>query len=100
MSRARDRGARRAYGSPVDPALLRAFAQRDREAVARQKRAFWADRCASSPLAALEASGALHEHVRALRPDYPTAADREADLAHHVALKRLLDQASRAIALR
>ena len=86
--------------SVVDPALVRAFAQRDRARAARAKRAHWAELHASDPLATLAASGALHEHLRAVRPGYPTAADRAEDLAHHIEQKRLLDRASRALAVR
>ncbi len=38
--------------------------------------------------AALEVAARLNAHVRALRPDWPSAAERQADLAHH---QRMLD---------
>jgi hypothetical protein len=48
----------------------------------------------------LDAGHALFEHARRLRPDFPTERDRAEDLAHHVALKRLLDRARRAFTVR
>jgi len=85
----------------VDPAAVRAFATRDRESVQRAKRAYHADRhAASHAMAGFIAGQALREHVRRLRPDWPTPDDRAADLAHHVELKRLLDRAADAFARR
>jgi hypothetical protein len=83
----------------MDPADIRAFVQRARGEVEREKRDYWAKQYAEgSYLRTLEASQALYEHVRRLRPDFPTERDRAEDLAHHVALKQLLDRASRALA--
>lgn len=85
----------------MDPAAIRAFVQRSRTEVEREKRAFWAEQYeARSYRRTLEASGALYEHVRRIRPDFPTDRDRVEDLANHVALKRLLDRASRCFARR
>jgi hypothetical protein len=85
----------------MDPAHLRAFARRARVEVEREKRAYWARQHRERTYrATLDASYALYEHVRRIRPDFPTERDRAEDLAHHVALKRLLDRASRALAVR
>jgi hypothetical protein len=85
----------------MDPASIRAFARRARSEVEREKRAHWARLHGERTYrATLDASHALYEHVRRIRPDFPTERDRAEDLAHHVALKRLLDQASRALAVR
>jgi hypothetical protein len=88
----------------VDPADVRAYVERARGArveVERAKRAYWAEQHGErTHRVTLEASRALYEHVRRVRPDYPTQRDRAEDLAHHVALKSLLDQASRALAVR
>jgi hypothetical protein len=46
--------------------------------------------------AALRALHALWLHMRCVRPDWPTQAERNADLAHHLALRRILDRAGRA----
>jgi hypothetical protein len=45
-------------------------------------------------LVTFEASQALWEHIRRVRPDWPLLDERRADLAHHVALKRALDLAA------
>lgn len=82
------------YAEGVDPEAIRAFARRDRAAVAAAKRAWWA---AQDPDVAVRAAGALWEHVRRLRPEWPTDRDRAEDLAHHVELKRRLDRAARAV---
>ena len=74
---------------------LRAYAQRDWHAAEMRKRDHWAREVAErGSLATFEASQALWEHVRCLRPDWPTPEERRADLAHHVALKRALDLAA------
>lgn len=85
----------------MDPAAIRAFVQRSRSEVEDEKRAYWANQYSERTYhRTLEASRALYEHVRRIRPDFPTDRDRADDLAHHVALKRLLDQASRVLPVR
>lgn len=85
----------------VDVDNLRRFADRDRASVERLKRAYWIRMYREQGgLATWRAGVALFEHARRVRPDFPTADDRAADLAHHVELKGLLDRASRALALR
>ncbi|MFL5417748.1 MAG: hypothetical protein ACJ78Y_17235 [Myxococcales bacterium] len=37
----------------------------------------------------------LFAHARAVNPDWPSEREREADLAHHVELKRALSSVSR-----
>ena len=78
-----------------------AFVARDRESVAALKRDHHAKQNrASGGKSGLEAARALREHVRRVRPDWPTARDREEDLAHHVALKRRIDRAAHAFSAR
>ncbi len=85
----------------MDPADLRAFARRDRSTVEQEKREHWAREFREhGGLATLRAGHALYEYARRVRPDLPTERDRAEDLAHHVALKRLLDRASHAIPFR
>jgi hypothetical protein len=85
----------------MDPAAIRAFARRARADVEREKRAYWARLHQDGTYrATLDMSFALYEYVRRLRPDFPTERDRAEDLTHHVALKRLLDRASRVLAVR
>ena len=79
----------------MNPDDLRAYARRDWRAAERGKREHWAREVAErGPLATFEASQALWEHMRRLRPDWPSPEERRADVAHHVALKRALDLAA------
>ena len=78
---------------------MRAFARRDWQATAALKREHWAREFAvRGPAATLEASAALWRHMRAVRPDWPSAEERQDDLAHHIALKRAIDRAARVFA--
>jgi hypothetical protein len=79
----------------VNPDDLRAYAGRDWRGAEWRKREHWAREIAlRGPLATFEASQALWEHMRRLRPDWPPPEERRADLAHHIALKRALDKAA------
>jgi hypothetical protein len=79
----------------VNPEDLRAYARRNWRAAEMRKREHWAREVAErGPLAAFEASQALWEHMRRLRPAWPSPEERRADLAHHMALKRALDLAA------
>ena len=73
---------------------VRAYAQRAWPAAEALKQEYWARELAENPLATFEASQALWVHMRQVNPDWPTDADRQEDLAHHVALKRALDRAA------
>jgi hypothetical protein len=82
----------------VNPADLRAYARRDWRAAEIRKREYWAREVAErGPLATFLASQALWEHMRRLRPDWPSPEERRADLAHHIALKHALDRAAGAV---
>jgi hypothetical protein len=81
----------------VDADALRAFALRDRAPVARLKREYWAERYrAEGPGPGMRAARDLWEHMRALRPEWPTDAERAEDLRHHVALKECFARIARA----
>ena len=68
----------------MQEADIRAFARRDWAALERQKARFWADRKpAMTPDEALALGDALRRHAQTLRPDWPDAAERAADLALH-----------------
>lgn len=83
----------------MEPGPARAFVRRDWAAVAQLKGEHWArEFAARGPVATLEASVALWRHMRAVRPDWPTAQERRDDLAHHIALKRAIDRAARVFA--
>jgi hypothetical protein len=85
----------------MTPSELRTFARRARTPVTRAKREHWAREIRSGDsLAALRAGHALFEHARSVLPQFPTDEERAADFAHHLKLRRLLDVASRALAVR
>lgn len=72
---------------------VRAYAQRAWQRAERLKQEHWAREIAErGPLATFEASQALWEHMRSLRPDWPSPEERREDLAHHLALKQLIDR--------
>jgi hypothetical protein len=80
----------------VNPRHLRDYAARAWDRVAAHKRAYWTRAVREgNDLATFDASQALWVHMRQLRPEWPTAAERHQDLARHVALKRALDRAAR-----
>ena len=80
---------------------VREFARRDRHAIERLKRRHWADVYRQSgPSATLRIGHALYEHARRVLPGYPDAAQREADLRDHVALKDKLDRTARVVTVR
>lgn len=77
---------------------MRDYAGRAWHLVAAHKRAYWPRALRErGELATFEASQALWVHMRALRPEWPSAAERAEDLAHHLALKRALDRAAHAV---
>jgi hypothetical protein len=79
----------------VRDADIREFVKRPRFEAEAAKRAHWASlHRTRGPAATIEASQVLWRHMRELRPDWPTAQDRAADLAHHLALKRKIDAAA------
>jgi hypothetical protein len=47
------------------------------------------------PAATLEVSRLLWEHLRRVRSDWPSDAERREDLSHHIALKSAIDRAAR-----
>jgi hypothetical protein len=70
--------------------LNRPFHPRNLDPALRQHRT----RMASQPLVTFEVSQSLREHMRALRPDWPSPDERHEDLVHHIALKQLIDRAA------
>jgi hypothetical protein len=77
----------------MDRQAIEAFVARDRASVDRLKRQHWIHafrRCGAA--ATVSAARALWEHARSVRPDWPGADDRAADLTHHIELKRQLDR--------
>ena len=78
---------------------LREFAGRPRQAVADAKSSYWKASHEADPLASMTAAHAAFEHARSV-VDFPSAHYLEADLAHHMELKRLIDRASTAFTVR
>jgi hypothetical protein len=83
-----------------DPEHLRSHARRPWVEQQRAKREWVAERHRDDPGAHVASIEALREHVRLVRPDWPTPADLERDLADHIALKRKLDRAGAWLAAR
>jgi hypothetical protein len=73
---------------------LRAYARRPWRTAEALKQANWTRELAENPLATFEASQALWVHMRQINPDWPTDAERQEDLAHHILLKHLIDRAA------
>jgi hypothetical protein len=68
----------------MNPDDLRSFAGRDWGSVEREKRRYWMERKqALSPAQALAIAESLRLHVRGLRPDWPSAAERLEDAGVH-----------------
>jgi hypothetical protein len=82
----------------MDSQAARAFLARDWAEAERLEQEHWARlRREEGPAALLRAAQLLWNHMRRQRPDWPGERARAEDLAHHVAQKRLLDQAARAL---
>lgn len=72
-------------------AEIEEFLRRDWRAVEASKRSFWAER--KKDMGALELFAVVdtfREHIRAVRPSWPTPAQREEDLSAHVRLGKAL----------
>ena len=80
---------------PVNAADIQRFRARDWRLIELAKSDCWVERkAAGSPSSAIELAAGLHQYVRLLRPDWPSTAEREADLASHVRLAGMLQRAS------
>jgi hypothetical protein len=80
----------------MERGAVRAFARRDWERVGALKRAYHAQRIrGGDPDAGFLLAQRLREHVRGIRPDWPSARERADDLAHHLELKGKLERAAR-----
>ncbi len=68
-----------------------AFVHRDWARAADRKARYWTERKATlSPADVLRLGTELRDHARAVRPDWPTPADRAADAAVHARVSRAL----------
>lgn len=83
--------------SPTDGLDLedvRAFARRRWDVAEVEKREFIAAQYRADPIAHTRSIDALRDHLRSVRPEWPTRADLEDDLRDHIELKRKLDRAA------
>jgi len=68
-----------------------AYIQRDWALVREMKDRYWEERKQSmTPEESLALGDSLRQHVQALRPDWPTEEDRQADLEVHIRVSGLL----------
>jgi len=68
----------------MDEDDLRRFAARDWRLIERAKERYWIERKNGlSPAEALAIAESLRLHVRSLRPDWPSAAERMAETEGH-----------------
>ena len=80
---------------------IEAFVRRDWREAATAKHQYWAERFRQEGWRPVwDAAQALLVHVRRVRPDYPTDADRAHDLDHHLAFRVALDRIADAFARR
>ena len=76
---------------PMKREDIRAFAGRDWAAIADAKAAFWAERKWSMTAAeALAIAEMLRQHALQVKPGWPDAEERAADLALHVRISEAL----------
>ena len=85
----------------MDRDAVQPYVRRPWAVVEAAKQRFWADEYARrGPEATMRAAQALWVHMRSVRPDWPTEAERAEDLRHHGELKHRLDRAGRALGTR
>jgi len=85
------RRRRRCYDRGVNRQDLLAFAHRDWSLVAEAKAEFWQDcKRHRTPDDILAIGEQLRQHVRAVRPDWPSESERAADLAVHLRVTEAL----------
>lgn len=81
------------YNARVDRRSIEQYVHRDWDAVSESKLAYWAGRFRDGGWApAWTAANGLLLDMRRARPDYPSAADRDVDLAAHVQVRERLDR--------
>jgi hypothetical protein len=82
----------------MDSTNARRFVERSWDALAALEHEHWAREFAQhGPRATLEAAVLLWEHMRRIRPDWPSDAERQHDLIHHLQLKGAIDRAAGAL---
>lgn len=80
----------------MDPKAILEFAQRDWALVAEAKAAFWRRRKREgSPADILAIGDQLRRHMMSVRPDWPSSAERAADIDVHRRVSEALHAAGR-----
>ena len=80
---------------------LKRYASRDWAQAAADKRDYWMQQYREhGGVPARTASTALLLHMYTVQPGYPSAADREEDLQHHLLLRQRLDRVAHAFTRR
>lgn len=75
----------------MNPDDLAAFARRDWALVSAQEGEYWRERKRRlGPAEGLRVAEELRRHVRNQRSDWPSAAERQEDLATHVRVAQML----------
>lgn len=81
----------------MEPADIRAYANRDWRHVQELKDRYWIERKQSlTPAEALDLGDDLRQWALSVRPDWPSPQERREDLAHHTDLANLLLRVPRA----
>lgn len=79
------------------PEDIRAYVDRDWEAIGELKERFWLEQQRRAGVAgALQVADELRRHVVALQTGWPTPEEREEDMAVHVRVAAVLQRAGRA----
>lgn len=81
----------------MEPADIRAYANRDWQRIQELKDRYWIERKRSlTPGEALDVGDDLRQWALSVRPDWPSLEERREDLAHHSHLANLLLRVPRA----
>lgn len=78
----------------MTPEQIREYCNRDWALIARSKASYYAEQ-GITPAARRRIAAELYKQVRARRPGWPTAAEREADLEAHIRLSEKLRAAAK-----
>jgi hypothetical protein len=79
---------------PLDPAAVRAYLSRDWDRLADDTERHRAEMHRRDPEWTWRVAAALRHQVAIANPAWPSAHDRDADFAHHIHLRELLDRAA------
>ena len=79
-----------------DPDALRAFVRRDWAAASRDKERYWAEHQRQGGFAeGIRIAEGLRQQVLRARPDWPSAEEREEDLATHLRVLEVVGRVPR-----